>query len=428
MGGLQRWIARLPERTAKTRATPEERHHETMSSSLTPTPEDIVIIGAARTAQGKMLGALASKTSVDLGSTAIAAALDRAGVAKDAVDYVLMGQVIQAAAGQNPAKQSAIAAGLPVATPAVTINKVCLSGLDAVISASRILRVGDAKIVVAGGQESMTNAPHLAAGVRAGARFGSMALQDSLERDGLTDPIHGTAMGVETEAGNTERGITRNEQDHVAALSNQRAEAAITEGIFTDEIVPVEVQTRKGTTIVATDEGVRAGTTEEGLKALRPAFAKDGTITAASASQISDGAAAVVLTTRAYAEELGAEILATLGAYGQTAGPTTSLLSQPSQAVAAALAKVGWSAADLDFLEINEAFAAVVVQSLRDLEYPLGQTNIHGGGISLGHPIGASGARLVVAAVYELARRGTGKAAVSLCGGGGQGDALILWR
>lgn len=411
-----------------------------MSSTLNPTsgasevskipvsPNDIVIIGAARTAQGKMLGALASQSAVDLGSAAISAAVDRAGVSKDAVDYVLMGQVVQAAAGQNPAKQSAVAAGIPVSTPAVTINKVCLSGLDAVISASRILAVGDAKIVVAGGQESMTNAPHLAAGVRAGAKFGSLALQDALERDGLTDPVHGTAMGVETEAGNADRGITREEQDHVAALSNQRAEAAIAAGVFADEIVPVEVRHRKGTTIVAVDEGVRAGTTEEGLAALRPAFAKDGTITAASASQISDGAAAVVLTTRAYAEERGLNVLAALGAYGQTAGPTTSLLSQPSQAVSAALAKAGWNADDLDFLEINEAFAAVVVQSLRDLEYPLEKTNIHGGGISLGHPIGASGARLVVGAVYELGRRGTGKAAVSLCGGGGQGDALILWR
>ena len=398
------------------------------SAQPAPTPEDIVIVGASRTAQGKMLGALASKTAVDLGATAISTALERAGVAAETVGHVIMGQVVQAAAGQNPAKQSAVAAGVPVSTPAETVNKVCLSGLDAVIHGSRLLRLGDAEVVVAGGQESMTNAPHLAAGVRAGAKFGSLALQDSLERDGLTDPVHGTAMGVETEEGNTTRGITRAEQDRVAALSNQRAEAAIADGTFADEIAPVEVKTRKGVTVVDTDEGVRPGTTEESLAGLRPAFAKDGTITAASASQISDGAAAVVLTTRAYAEANGLQVVAALGAYGQTAGPDTFLHSQPAQAVAAALGKAGWEASDLDFLEINEAFAAVVVQSLRDLDYPLEQTNIHGGGIALGHPIGCSGARLVVAAAHELNRRGGGKAAVSLCGGGGQGDALILWR
>jgi acetyl-CoA C-acetyltransferase len=398
------------------------------SQNPTPSPDDIVIVGAARTAQGRMLGALAAKSAVDLGATAIAGALERAGVGAGAVDYVYMGQVVQAGAGQNPAKQSAVAAGLPVSTPAATVNKVCLSGLDAVINASRMLRSGDADVVVAGGQESMTNAPHLAAGVRAGAKFGSLALQDSLERDGLTDPVHGTAMGVETEGGNTDRGITREQQDRVAALSHQRAEAAIADGTFAAEIVPVEVKTRKGTVTVDTDEGVRAGTTEDSLAGLRPAFATDGTITAASASQISDGAAAVVLTTRKYAEDNGLTVLAAVGAAGETAGPDTLLHSQPAQAVSAALTKAGWEAADLDFLEINEAFAAVVVQSLKDLDYPLEQTNIHGGGISLGHPIGASGARLVVAAAYELDRRGSGRAAVSLCGGGGQGDALLLWR
>ena len=398
------------------------------SQNPTPSPDDIVIVGAARTAQGRMLGALAAKTAVDLGGTVIAGALERAGVGADAVDYVYMGQVVQAGAGQNPAKQSAVAAGLPVSTPAATVNKVCLSGLDAVINASRMLRSGDAEVVVAGGQESMTNAPHLAAGVRAGAKFGSLTLQDSLERDGLTDPVHGTAMGVETEGGNTDRGITREQQDRVAALSHQRAEAAIADGTFAAEIVPVEVKTRKGTVTVDTDEGVRAGTTEESLAGLRPAFHSDGTITAASASQISDGAAAVVLTTRKYAADNGLTVLAAVGAAGETAGPDTLLHSQPAQAVTAALTRAGWEASDLDFLEINEAFAAVVVQSLKDLDYPLEQTNIHGGGISLGHPIGASGARLVVAAAYELDRRGSGRAAVSLCGGGGQGDALLLWR
>lgn len=397
-------------------------------SNPTPSPEDVVIVGAARTAQGKMLGALASKSAVELGAAAITGALERAGVAAETVDYVYMGQVVQAAAGQNPAKQSAVTAGLPMSTPAVTVNKVCLSGLDSVINGARMLKVGDAQVVVAGGQESMTNAPHLAAGVRAGAKFGSLALQDSLERDGLADPVHGTAMGVETEAGNTDRGITRESQDEVAALSNQRAEAAITDGTFAEEIVPVEVRKRRETVVVDTDEGVRPGTTQEGLAALRPAFAKDGTITAASASQISDGASAVVLTTRAYAEQNGLTVLATLGAAGETAGPDTYLHSQPAQAVSVALDKQGWSTSDLDFLEVNEAFASVVVQSIKDLDYPLEKTNIHGGGISLGHPIGASGARLVVTAAYELNRRGGGRAAVSLCGGGGQGDALLLWR
>lgn len=393
-----------------------------------PQPQDVVIVGAARTPQGRMLGGLARKTAVDLGATAISAVLERSGVSADGVDYVLMGQVVQAAAGQNPAKQSAVAAGLPMTVPAMTINKVCLSGLDAVISGARMIKAGDAKVVVAGGQESMTNAPHLAAGVRAGKGYGSLELQDALERDGLSDAIQGTAMGLETDENNAKAGLTREEQDHIAALSQQRAEAAIADGVFSDELVAVEVTTRKGTVTVDTDEGVRPGTTEEGLSKLRPAFSKDGTITAASASQISDGAAAVVLTTRANVEAEGWEVLATLGAHGQTAGPDTSLLSQPSQATAAALTKAGWDVNELDFLEINEAFASVVAQSLKDLNYPLDKTNIHGGGISLGHPIGCSGARLVVHAAHELNRRGSGKAGVSLCGGGGQGDALLLWK
>lgn len=375
-----------------------------------------------------MLGALASKSAVDLGSLVIKAALERAGVAPEQVDYVLMGQVVQAAAGQNPAKQAAVAAGLPMNVPAMTVNKVCLSGLDAIISAARMIKVGDARIAVAGGQESMTNAPHLAAGVRAGKGYGSLALQDALERDGLSDPVHGTAMGFETDNGNQARGITREEQDAIAARSHQLAEAATNDGVFDAEIVPVEVASRKETITVTADEGIRPGTTAEGLAKLRPAFIKDGTITAASASQISDGAAAVVLTTRAFAEDNGLEVLATLGAHGQTAGPDTSLHSQPAQATAAALKKAQWSASDLDFLEVNEAFASVVAQSIKDLDYPLEKTNIHGGGISLGHPIGCSGARLVVHAAQELARRGSGKTAVSLCGGGGQGDALLLWR
>lgn len=395
---------------------------------LNPQPQDVVIVGAARTPQGRLLGALSRKTAVDLGAATISAVLERSGVGTEPVDYVLMGQVVQAAVGQNPAKQAAVAAGLGMHVPAMTVNKVCLSGLDAVISAARMIKAGDATVVVAGGQESMSNAPHLAAGVRAGKGFGGLKLDDALERDGLTDPVQGTAMGVETDENAEAAGLNREEQDRIAALSHQRAERAIAEGTFDDEIVPIEVATRKETITVSQDEGVRPGTTEEGLAKLRPAFRKEGTITAGSSSQISDGAAAVVLTTRENAEAKGWNILATVGAAGQTAGPDTSLLSQPSQAVNAALAKAGWNTGDLDFLEINEAFGAVVAQSLKDLDYPLEKTNIHGGGISLGHPIGCSGARVLVTAAHELNRRGSGKAAVSLCGGGGQGDALLIWK
>ena len=395
---------------------------------LNPQPQDVVIVGAARTPQGRLLGALSRKTAVDLGAATISAVLERSGVGTEPVDFVLMGQVVQAAAGQNPAKQAAVAAGLGMHVPAMTVNKVCLSGLDAVISAARMIKAGDATVVVAGGQESMSNAPHLAAGVRAGKGFGGLKLDDALERDGLTDPVQGTAMGVETDENAEAADLNREEQDRIAALSHQRAERAIAEGTFDDEIVPIEVATRKETITVSQDEGVRPGTTEEGLAKLRPAFRKEGTITAGSSSQISDGAAAVVLTTRENAEAKGWNILATVGAAGQTAGPDTSLLSQPSQAVTAALAKAGWETGDLDFLEINEAFGAVVAQSLKDLDYPLEKTNIHGGGISLGHPIGCSGARVLVTAAHELNRRGSGKAAVSLCGGGGQGDALLIWK
>ena len=396
--------------------------------TTTQHPQDVVIVGAARTPQGRLLGALSRKTAVDLGAATISAVLERSGVGAEPVDYVLMGQVVQAAAGQNPAKQAAVAAGLGMNVPAMTVNKVCLSGLDAIINAARMIKAGDATVVVAGGQESMSNAPHLAAGVRAGKGFGELRLDDALERDGLTDPVQGTAMGVETDANAEAAGLNREEQDHIAALSHQRAEQAIAEGTFSDEIVPIEVATRKETVTVSQDEGVRPGTTAEGLAKLRPAFRKEGTITAGSSSQISDGAAAVVLTTRENAEAKGWNILATVGAAGQTAGPDTSLLSQPSQAVKAALAKAGWETGDLDFLEINEAFGAVVAQSLKDLDYSLEKTNIHGGGISLGHPIGCSGARVLVTAAHELNRRGSGKAAVSLCGGGCQGDALLIWK
>lgn len=391
-------------------------------------PDDVVILGGARTPLGKLKGALASFQAVDLGGFAIKGALESAKVKADDVDAVIMGHVVQAGCGQNPARQSAIKAGIGWNTPTVTINKVCLSGLAAITDAARLLRSGEASIVVAGGQESMTNAPHILPGSRNGWNYGDFTAVDSVAHDGLTDAFDGESMGSSTERKNTELGIGRTEQDEVAAASHQRAAKAQAEGIFDEEIVPVSVPQRKGEPVlVSQDEGVRANTTVETLSALRPAFAKDGTITAGNSSPLSDGAAAVVLTTRAKAEELGLSWIAVVGKPGQVAGPDTSLHSQPSNAIKQALSRAGWSAQDLDFIEINEAFGSVAVQSLKDLDYPLEKTNLHGGAIAVGHPIGASGARLALHAAFELKRRGGGKAAVSLCGGGGQGEALLLY-
>ncbi len=395
-----------------------------------PQPTDAVIVGGARTPFTRLLGQQASLSAVDLGAHAIRHALQRADVAAEQVDTVIMGQVVQAGQGQNPARQSALAAGLPWTVPAMTINKVCLSGLTAVIDAARLVRLGDAQVVVAGGQESMTNAPHLLVGARKGYKYGPTTVLDSVAYDGLTDALTKEAMGELTESGNAERSLDRAAQDEFAAASHQRAAAARSAGIFEGEIAPIEIPQRKAEPItVADDEGVREDTTAESLAALRPAFAKDGTITAGNASPLSDGAAAVVVTSRAYAEEQGLEIVATIGAAGQTAGPKDSQLhSQPSDAISAALARQVWDATDLDFLEINEAFAAVGLQSLTDLDYPAQRCNIHGGAIALGHPIGASGARLALHAALELGRRGSGRSAVALCGGGGQGEALVLFR
>lgn len=391
-------------------------------------PDDVVILGGARTPLGKLKGALASFQAVDLGSFAIKGALAKAGVSAEDVDAVIMGHVVQAGCGQNPARQSAIKAGIGWNTPTVTINKVCLSGLAAVTDAARLLRSGEASIVVAGGQESMTNAPHILPGSRSGWNYGNFTAVDSVAHDGLTDAFDGESMGSSTERKNTELGIGRTEQDEVAAASHQRAAKAQEAGIFDEEIVPVSVPQRKGEPLVVSqDEGVRANTTVETLGGLRAAFAKDGTITAGNSSPLSDGAAALVLTTRAKAEELGLKWIAVVGKPGQVAGPDTSLHSQPSNAIKQALGRAGWTAQDLDFIEINEAFGSVAVQSLKDLDYPLEKTNIHGGAIAVGHPIGASGARLALHAALELNRRGGGKAAVSLCGGGGQGEALLLY-
>lgn len=396
---------------------------------MTENANDIVIVNGARTPQGKLLGALASQSAVDLGAHAIKHALQRAGVAPEDVDHVYMGNVVQAGNGQNPAKQAAVAAGLPMNVPAMSLNKVCLSGLVAVTEAARMIRAGEADVVVAGGMESMTNAPHLALGARKGKSYGDMTLADSLAHDGLVDSALGVAMGELTETGNTERHIGRQEQDEVAARSHQLAGRAQQDGVFAEEIAPIEIPQRKGDPVtVSEDQGVRPESTAEGLGKLRPAFTKDGTITAGNSSPISDGAAAVVLTTRGYAEKHGLEWLAVVGKPGQVAGPDTSLHSQPSHAIEHALSRSGWDVSELDFIEINEAFAAVSVQSVKDLGVDMDRVNIHGGAIALGHPIGASGARLALHAAMELARRGSGKAAVSLCGGGGQGEALLLSR
>ncbi|WP_104086631.1 acetyl-CoA C-acetyltransferase [Arthrobacter sp. GMC3] len=390
---------------------------------------DVVILAGARTPQGRLNGQLASFTAVELGAKAIAAALERSGVSGSEVDHVIMGHVLQAGAGQNPARQSAVGAGISWNVPAVTINKVCLSGLTAVIDAARMIRSGDATVVVAGGQESMTRAPHLLPGSRQGWTYGSVQALDVAAHDGLTDAFDGESMGLSTERGNIRLNISRTAQDKVAAASHQRAAAAQEANVFDGEIVPVSVPQRKGDHVILTqDEGVRAATTVETLAGLRPAFTADGAITAGNSSPLSDGAAALVLTTRAYADEHGLAWLAAVGAPGQVAGPDNSLHSQPSNAILSALAKAGWSTSDLDFIEINEAFGSVAVQSLRDLDYPLEKCNIHGGAIALGHPIGTSGARLALHAAFELSRRGSGKAAVSLCGGGGQGEALLLFR
>jgi acetyl-CoA C-acetyltransferase len=401
----------------------------TGTSARTPVNSPSVIVSGARTPMGRLLGSLKSFSGADLGGIAIKAALERAGIGGDQVEYVIMGQVLQAGAGQIPARQAAVKAGIPMNVPALTVNKVCLSGLDAIALADQLVRAGEFDIVVAGGQESMTNAPHLLPKSREGYKYGAVEMLDSMAYDGLTDSFENIAMGASTEKHNTRLGIARPEQDEVAARSHQRAAAAQKNGLFEAEITPVEVPQRKGDPVVfSQDEGIRGETTAESLGRLKPAFAKDGTITAGSASQISDGAAAVVVMSRAKAEELGVEWLAEIGAHGNVAGPDNSLQSQPSRAIEHALAKdgSGLKAADLDLIEINEAFAAVAVQSTKDLGVSPEKVNVNGGAIALGHPIGMSGARIVLHLALELRRRGGGTGAAALCGGGGQGDALLV--
>jgi acetyl-CoA C-acetyltransferase len=386
-----------------------------------------VIVSGARTPIGKLLGSLADFPAVDLGGIAIEAALSRAGIAGDAVDYVIMGQVLQAGAGQITARQAAVKGGIPMTVPSLTINKVCLSGLDAIALADQLIAAGEYDVVVAGGMESMTNAPHLLPGSRKGFKYGDTALIDSMAYDGLFCAFDQCAMGESTEAHNAKLGIGRAEQDEFSARSHALAAAAQKNGVFDEEIVPVAIPQRRGEPVqFTTDEGVRADTTVEGLGQLKPAFAKDGTITAGSASQISDGACAVVVMSREAAERHGATVLAEIGHHGVVAGPDASLQAQPANAINKALARAGAAASDLDLVEINEAFAAVGVHSAKLLGVPWDKVNVNGGAIALGHPIGASGARIALTLALELRRRGGGLGVASLCGGGGQGDALLL--
>lgn len=384
---------------------------------------DIVIVGAARTPFGKLLGGLSSLAATELGAHAIHGALEQGGVDPSLVDAVIMGQVLQAGAGQNPAKQAALGAGVPPSAHTTTVNKVCLSGLSAIIDASRLLRSQEAEVVVAGGMESMSQAPHLLLGLRKGHKYGPTVMIDHMDHDGLRAADLEISMGSLSEKYADRYPVTRQEQDHCSVLSHERAATAD----FSHELVNIEVKSRKGVEVVNADEGIREGVTEESLSNLRPAFEKDGSITAGNASPISDGAAAVVLTTRAKAQENGWVPLATLRAAGQVAGPDSSLQAQPANALKAALNRQQWEVEDLDVIEINEAFAAVVVHSARELGIDPDKVNAQGGAIAMGHPIGASGARLVVHAAHLLAN-GAQKAGIALCGGGGQGEALLLER
>ena len=393
------------------------------------TENDVVIVAAARTPQGRLKGQLAAFTAPQLGSLAIRGALEQGSIAPADIDAVIVGQVLAAGSGQNAARQAAIGAGIGWDVPAHSVNKVCLSGLTAVIDAARMIRTGDAEVVVAAGMESMTRAPHLLMGSRDGWAYGSVEVLDHMAYDGLTDAYDRESMGASTERHNARFDLTRQAQDRVAALSHQRATAAQEAGVFDEEIVAVDVPQRRGEPVrVTKDEGVRPDTTVETLAGLRAAFAEGGSITAGNSSPISDGASAVVVTTRRIAEAKGWPVLVTVGASGQTAGPDNSLQAQPARAIERACEKQGIAPSDLDLVEINEAFGAVVARSQVELGLDEAIVNIHGGGIAIGHPIGASGNRLVVHVAHELARRGAGTAAVGLCGGGGQGEALILTR
>jgi acetyl-CoA C-acetyltransferase len=386
-----------------------------------------VILNGARTPIGKLSGGLSSFAATDLGGFAIKAALERAGVSADQVDYVFMGHVLQAGAGQITARQAAVNAGVPMSVPASTINKVCLSGLNAIYLADQMIQSGDADIVVAGGMESMSQAPYLLPGARDGYRIGDKSVIDSMMFDGLFCAFDQVAMGAGTEKYAASAGLERAEQDELSAASHERAARAQKDGLFDDEIVTVEVPQRKGDPLVVeSDEGVRPGTTAESLGGLRPAFDKAGNITAGNASQISDGGSAVIVASKAKAEELGLSALGEVVGYGQVAGPDPSLLTQPARAIKAAAESSGTAIGDIDLFELNEAFAAVGVASMRDLGITDEITNVNGGAVALGHPVGMSGNRLALHLLLELQRRGGGIGAAGLCGGGGQGDAILL--
>ncbi|CAB4593523.1 MAG: acetyl-CoA C-acyltransferase [Actinobacteria bacterium] len=385
------------------------------------------IVAGARTPIGKMSGALAGFSAAELGGFAIRAALDRAGVAPEEVEHVLMGQVIMAGQGQVPSRQAAVKAGIPMSTPAININKVCLSGINVIYLADQMIQSGDADIVIAGGMESMTNAPYIAAGARGGFRYGNTELADAIVKDGLWCAFDACLMGLGTERYNA-GGITREQQDELATKSHERAANATKDGKLADEIVPVSIPQRKGEPLlVETDEGVRPGTSMESLAGLKPAFDKEGTITAANASQISDGGSALVMMSERAVNARGVTPLGQVVGYGMVAGPdNTSLLTQPSRAIRKALGKAGLTVGDVDLFELNEAFAAVGIASMADLGISDEIVNVNGGAIALGHPIGMSGNRLALTILHELRRRGGGLGAAALCGGGGQGDALLV--
>ncbi|MEC7879281.1 MAG: acetyl-CoA C-acetyltransferase [Actinomycetota bacterium] len=389
--------------------------------------ENTVILAGARTPIGKLSGALSSFSGSDLGGIAISGALDRAGLSPDMVDYVIMGQVLQAGTGQVTARQAACSAEIPMSTPAITINKVCLSGLNAIYLAAQMIENGDAEIVVAGGMESMTNAPYLVPKARGGYKYGNAEMMDVIQHDGLFCALEKELMGEGTERYAASVDIARESQDIISQKSHERASSAIENGNLSEEIIQVEIPQRRGEPIVFEhDEGVRPGTDLAGLQKLRPAFSESGNITAGNASQISDGGSAVVVTSRDVADRLSAQPLAELVSYGQVAGPDTSLLTQPSRAISDALAKGQLTLSDIDLFEINEAFAAVSVASMSDLGIDDSAVNVNGGAIALGHPIGMSGNRLALTLAYQLRRQGGGMGVAALCGGGGQGDALIL--
>ncbi|UVI37657.1 acetyl-CoA C-acetyltransferase [Brevibacterium spongiae] len=388
---------------------------------------DAVIVAGARTPFGRLQGELSKLSAVDLGAKAIAGALERAGIEGSAVDYVIMGQVLQAGNSQGPARQAAAQAGIPMSVPGVTVNKLCLSGINTITQAAQLVRAGEYDVVVAGGQESMSQAPHMLMKSRSGYKYGDVVVKDHMDYDGLWDAFTDQAMGGLTEDANAgDREFSRTEQDEFSARSHQRAAQAQQSGAFDNEIVPVTISSRKGDVTVSADEGVRTDTTAESLSKLRPSFRKDGTITAGNASQISDGACAVVVMSREKAEELGAPILAEIRSHAWTAGPDSTLQHQPSQAIKAAAEREGVAPDSFDLYEINEAFAAVGLASSKDLGVDIDKVNVNGGAVALGHPIGASGARIVLTLALELQRRGGGSGIAALCGGGGQGDSLII--